>query len=102
VTVCCWKASSFVHVTLLSPTLTWAGFGWKASAVVVLLAEPETIEIVLLLSAEVPATIVAVMVATVVVFLAVVVVLVFAAQNGDGWNALDVGELVAVSFAATN
>jgi hypothetical protein len=68
-TVCCWKASSFVHVTLLSLTLTWAGFGWKASAVVVLLAEPETIEIVLLLSAEVPATIVAVMVATVVVFL---------------------------------
>ena len=53
-------------------------------------------------SAEVPATIVAVMVATVVVFPAVVVVLVFAAQNGDGWNAPDVGELVAVSFAATN
>jgi len=45
---------------------------------------------------------VAVMVATVVVFPAVVVVLVFAAQNGDGWNAPDVGELVAVSFAATN
>jgi hypothetical protein len=40
-------------------------------------------------------------VATVVVFPAVVV-LVFAAQNGDGWNALDVVELVAVLFAATN
>jgi hypothetical protein len=48
-----------------------------------------------------PPAIVAVVLATVVVFPAVVV-LVFAAQNGDGWNALDVGELVIVLFAATN
>jgi hypothetical protein len=52
-------------------------------------------------SAEVPATIVAVVVVPVVVFPAVVV-LVFAAQNGDGWNAPDVGELVVVLFAASN
>ena len=48
-----------------------------------------------------PSAIVAVVLATVVVFLAVVV-LIFAAQNGDGWNAPDVGELVIVLFAATN
>ena len=52
-------------------------------------------------SVDVPATIVAVVVAPVVVFSAIVV-LVFAAQNGDRWNAPDVGELVAVLFAATN
>ena len=68
-------------------------------AVVVLLAEPETIEIVS--PAVGPPAIVGVVLATVVVFPAVVV-LVFAAQNGDGWNALDVVELVVVLFAATN
>ena len=53
-------------------------------------------------SAAVPATIVPVVVmATVVVFPAVVA-LVFAVQNGDGWNAADVVELVVVLFAATN
>lgn len=48
-----------------------------------------------------PAAIVAVVLATVVVFPAVVV-LVFAAQNGEGSNAPDVGELVIVLFVATN
>jgi hypothetical protein len=95
VTVCGCE-SSLVHVAV-APTLTSAGFCWKAS--VVLLAPPETIEIVS--RAAAPAAIVAVVWATVVVFLAVVV-LVFAAQNGDGWNAPDVGELVIVLFAATN
>jgi hypothetical protein len=52
-------------------------------------------------SAVGPPAIVSVVLATVVVFPAVVV-LVFAAQSGDGWNALDVVELVAVLFAATN
>ena len=53
-------------------------------------------------SAAVPATIVQVVVmATGVVFLAIVVP-VFAVQNGDGWNAADVVELVVVLFAATN
>jgi hypothetical protein len=68
-------------------------------AVVVLLAEPETIEIVS--PAVGPPAIVGVVVPMVVIFPAVVV-LVFAAQNGDGWNALDVVELVVVLFAATN
>jgi hypothetical protein len=48
-----------------------------------------------------PPAIVGVVVPMVVIFPAVVV-LVFAAQNGDGWNALDVVELVVVLFAATN
>jgi hypothetical protein len=69
-------------------------------AVVVLLAEPETIEIVS--PAVGPPAIVGVVVPMVVIFPAVVV-LVFAAQNGDGWNALDVVELVVVLLlAATN
>jgi hypothetical protein len=71
--------SSFVH-TAVAPTLACVGFCWKAS--VVLLAEPETIEIVACCCGP-PAAIVAVVLATVVVF-PVVVVLVFAAQNGDG------------------
>jgi hypothetical protein len=96
VTVCGCE-SSLVHIAV-APTPTSAGFCWKAS--VVLLAPPETIEIVSRAAAA-PAAIVAVVLATVVVFLAVVV-LVFAAQNGDGWNAPDVGELVIVLFAATN
>lgn len=53
-------------------------------------------------SATAPAAIVAFVLATIVVFPAVVV-LVFAAQNGDDWNAPDVVELVVVVlFAATN
>src|SRR5215210_1832056 len=59
----------------------------------------ETIEIVS--PAVGPPAIVGVVVPMVVIFPAVVV-LVFAAQNGDGWNALDVVELVVVLFAATN
>ena len=44
----------------------------------------------------------AVVLAAVVIFPAGVVVLVFAVQNGDGWNAPDVVELVVVLFADTN